>query len=412
MALEEYKFDLLLNSPAFVNEVPRGTKQIPIVGKPEPKKVDHYPIDPQGIRVPSLRGVLEFWHRSLLGHLCADPEAIYAQQARIFGSTDGGQGLTLRVAGKPSMLEPGELRFDRDTQALLYLGYGPLQLRKIEAGNSTKSVVTSYNSEHAKDAIPIGQGERPRFSFIARGRKPQLDALRKALILLHLFGGVGSRSRRGWGSVEVCGDLIPLPEEDVVAWIQRTLGEVWRPEQPATKGLPRFSAFSSQTRIYITGIREGDYRVPLLEFYRHFSRVRAYPSSRLARDDHEFEVRDARALQTAPRQAIQDVPRRLAFGMPYKPGHYRMWDIEYRGRLKGGQSSDGEITRRASPLILKVIRLSETRHVGVALFLKSSFFGEAGAEVTAKGAEQTRPFPGYQAISDFFSEGWTKVNLP
>jgi len=411
MALEEFKFDLLLNSPAFVNDVARGKKQIPIVGRPRPKEVDHYPIDLQGIRVPTLRGILEFWHRSLLGHL-SDPDAIYAQQARIFGSTEGGQGLTLRPAGKPSMTEPGELRFDIDTQALLYLGYGPLQLLKIEAGNGTKNILTSHNAEHAKDAIRIDGGERPRFSFVARGGKTQIDALRRALILLHLFGGVGSRSRRGWGSVEVAEDLIPPPEENVAAWIRSTLGSVWKPEQPVTKGLPRFSAFSSQARIYVTRIHEGDYRGPLLEFHRHFSRVRSYPSAQQAKIDHQIEVKDAQNL-TASGQTIQDVPRRLAFGMPYQPGHRGRWGIEYRGRPRGGSSSDDEVTRRASPVILKVLRLSETQHVGVALFLKSSFFGEAGLEVTAKGARNTLPLPGYQAVAEFFSHpGWTRVPLP
>ena len=412
MALEEYRFDLLLNSPAFVNDVARGTKKIPLVGKPKPKTVDHYPIDPQGIRVPSLRGILEFWYRSLLGHI-SDSDAIYAHQAKVFGSTDVGQGLTLRVAGKPCMPEPGELGFESNTQALLYLGYGPLQLLKRQFGDSTKNVLTSHNAEHAKDAVPIGEGERPRFSFVARGKKAQLEELRKALLLLHLFGGVGSRSRRGWGSVEVVGDLIPPPEEDVVAWIQNTLGSVWRTEQPVTKGLPRFSALNSQCKIYVTPVFRGDYRAPLLEFYRHFSRVRSYPTSKLAQSDHEIEVKDFAALQKSPGQAIQKVPLRIAFGMPYQPGHHRVWGIEYRGRPRGGNSSDDEVTRRASPLLLKVVRLSADRHVGVALFLKSSFFGQSDIEVTAKGAGQTQRFPGYQAITDFFTDpAWTKVTLP
>ena len=134
----------------------------------------------------------------------------------------------------------------------------------------------------------------------------------------------------------------------------------------------------------------------------------------MAKTDHDIEFADADALlKNNPAQAIRDVPRRLAFGMPYQPGHHRVWRIEYRGRLKGAKSTEEEITRRASPLILKVVRLSETQHVGVALFLKSSFFGLSDIEVTAKGAERTLPFPGYQAISDFFKDqSWTKVSLP
>jgi hypothetical protein len=121
-------FELRLSSPAFIGSARQGSRQVQVPKKQpdgsllwEPKSCPYYPADPAGIRISSLRGILSFWHRSLLG--AARPEEIFRSQARVFGSADGGQGLTLRLEKRPE-IERGPLTFRHNPYAFVYLGYG------------------------------------------------------------------------------------------------------------------------------------------------------------------------------------------------------------------------------------------------------------------------------------------------
>lgn len=420
--IEEFRFDLDFNSPAFLSEVPRGTKRFEYLKKNQNTRQferdeaepDHYPADPRGIRIPSLRGVLEFWYRALQGDAASSQE-VFDRQTKVFGSADGGQGLTIRPAGVPKF-ESGELCFDeREPQPYLYLGYGPLQLLRIpeRAGDTRgRQVVTTYHAKQARDAIKVSDNSRGRFRFAARGTRHQIAALKRALTLLHLFGGLGSRSRRGWGSVEVTADGIQPPKGNVAPaeWITSTLEDVWGSGRyPAAKGDPAFSALSPGTRICVTRPIEGDYRKVLKWFFERFQAVRSYQQTGSAGvADHALEVSD---FNLPPGKSITRAPDRLAFGMPFQPG--KGWTMEYRGSPRGTPSSKDDVSRRASPLLLKVIRLGPQSHVGVALFLQAQFFGDPNLEIGAVGKDLTQPFPGYGAIDQFLKHpGWTSVPLP
>ena len=422
--IKEFPFSLDFNSPAFLSEVSRGKERVEFLKKipntnpsrfeRKEARPDHYPVDPRGIRIPSLRGVLEFWHRALQGD-AVSPQEVFDRQAKIFGSAEGGQGLTIRPAGLPKF-ESGELCFDeRDEKPFpyLYLGYGPLQLLRIpERSGATRGpqVATSYHEKQARDAIKVSDRQRGRFRFAARGTSEQIAAVRRALTLLHLFGGLGSRSRRGWGSVEVTMDGIQSPKADTAPaeWIASTLAGVWSSSQyPAGKGDPAFSSLSSGTRICVTKSIEGDYRAVLNWFYDRFKAVRSYQGGSAGVPDHALEVSDL------PRASITRAPDRLAFGMPFQPGHGKTWTMPYRGTPRGKDAREDDVSRRASPLLLKVVRLTPRQHFGVALFLKSQFFGDPDLEIGAVGKRGTQPFPGYGAIDQFLSgSGWIPVRLP
>jgi CRISPR-associated protein Cmr1 len=420
----EFTFDLLLNSPAFVASLPTGQTSVQHLKKNRDTGENElrtdspqlFNVDARGIRIPSLRGVLEFWYRSLLGHLPTSGE-VFDRQAEIFGSADGGQGLSIRPGGVPRFAK-GELSFGgngEDPLPFLYLGYGPLQFLKVPAWQGDKkgqNIATSYHAKQAREVILLEEKQRARFRFTARGRQEQIEALKQALLLLHLFGGIGARSRRGWGSIEVDGLGLEAPPDKVAplaTWIQENLAKVWSSAvYSVDSSEPAFSAFSRGTQIFTTGPRAGDYKAVLLDLYGHFQRVRSFRSGRpLAVKDHQEEFDDAQL----PSQGITWVPRRLAFGMPYQPGHEKRWSIEYQGRLPSGNGD--VVTRRASPLLLKVLRLGPNLHTGVAVFLKSQFFGDPRLKIGAKGKDLTLDFPGYEAIDQFFAgSGWTRVPLP
>jgi CRISPR-associated protein Cmr1 len=417
-ATAEMGFEITLASPAFAGWVKRGKQGN---GPRSGRDIPHHPVDPCGIRIPSLRGVLEFWHRSRLGELSA-PQ-VFAGQRRVFGSADSGQGLTLRPEGRPEF-RSGELRFEREHNAMLYLGYGPLQLEKVprpgKPGND--SVATSYNRFQRRDAILAGPSQAARFRFVARGTANQQEELKRALVLLHLFGGIGARSRRGWGSVMVSDVGVPQTTQRTAIkdWFEQAAQGALSGRPPGVPGtLPLFTAFSAASRAFLTEVHDR-YEDVLIDFFKNFQRVRSFvldprDVKRTAVKDHAIEVADARRGAGA----VTAVPARLAFGMPFIPQHPRRrnppegWSIEYRGRLPGrGADDSDDVTRRGSPLLLKVFRLADRSYVGVALFLQSSFFGDPNREVSAKGGTANRPFPGYGAVTELLDgSGWTEISL-
>ncbi len=436
--MAELEFQVRFVSPAFVGGATSGVPKRIVFLKgtqqhgyhQEQVDVEYTPVDSCGLRIPSLRGVLEFWFRTLLPSTQASE--ILELQGESFGSTAFGQRLSIRMLGRPDF-QAKELRFESQAFPMVYLGYGPLQLLRIPRGSTPAGlqVATSYNHLRCRDAIDVG-GELPRFGFQARGSSEALNSLKRALSLLHLFGGIGGRSRRGWGSSLVEADFLQEPPTsfaDFQTWFKELLGGLWdegsEPSQNASR--PRHSAFWQGARVFLTEPQGDGYQAVLKDFYDRFAEVRlwrppaSYSRSPIAQADHDGEEIDAKT----PRGAVQilRVPERIAFGLPYQPRSKRDWEISYRGMSPGGKS---DVTRRASPLILKVFRLQDGRHVGVVLFLPSEFFGVAGTSVTATtlngSATNSAPFPGYGAIEALFDfktfprqskrSAWTQISLP
>jgi CRISPR-associated protein Cmr1 len=418
--VKELPFTLRLNTPAFMGAAQHGTRRVEFkkknrdgVWEDRHESVPFYPVDPGGIRVPSLRGILSFWHRSLLSHL--EPQEVFSRQAALFGSTNRGQGI--RVRWLEARFQSGEVRYGRTENLFehVYLGYGPIQLLKVEDRShpsGRQDIATSFNSNACREAI-LADRLRPEFHFAAQGTPAQIDGLKRALLLLHLFGGIGARSRRGWGSVEVEieGKKVARISSvaDLSSYLSRSLAEVLPAGDPLLnmRPRPRFTAFSSETKLFLTREFASSDEV-LVEFAQRLLDERSYrrPAPR-AKSDHDLEFKDFSGLAA---DTITGIPSRLAFGMPYHPKHPGSWEMEYVGRLPAGDTSD--TTRRSSPLLLKVFRLAEARYVGVALLLKADFFGDPRREIGAKGRSLTVPFGTreYDVVDEFLAKtGWTAV---
>lgn len=407
---EVLDFGIRFFTPAFLGGAPQGKKSIAVIegGHVDTKEVPYYPADPWGIRIPSLRGVLAFWYRSLLAGL--DSKEIFNRQAKIFGSADIGQGLIFQPVGK-SRFERNQ-PLDDDASGLVYLGYGPLQLLKTPEDPYTHA--SSYNGLQWRDAILPDSEKDPQFRFRARGTTEQIEALRNSLRLLHLFGGLGARSRRGWGSVGVHANFLQsAPSERAFPqWFGETLKSALSAGAtplPPSQDL-RLSAFSRDTEIYYTATLPS-YKEVLLKFFQCFQQVRFW-NTPIGKADVKCEKEDA---LRKPQDSIQNAPRRLAFGLPYQakshPRAPKDWRIDYHGREPS--AGESQILRRSSPLLLKVLPVTPNRYIGIALFLRAEFFGEPGVEIGAKGKALTAAFPGYDAVEAFLKHStWTKLNLP
>ncbi|RMG28807.1 MAG: hypothetical protein D6732_18190 [Methanobacteriota archaeon] len=275
-----------------------------------------------------------------------------------------------------------------------YLGYGPFGERKAILPGAT-------------------------FRFVATGDVKQLSALKTTLRLLHLFGGIGARSRRGWGSLAVSGSSEPvlLPfrnQESTKAWIEINLNDVldranWSENEEL---LPGFSAFSPHHQMRITApesfnAANQNYQNILKKFYDAFRAVRHYQGDSYGRIDHDQEYEDYENLE------FSSIPYRMAFGFPFNVAS-RTTDmgIRYKAYL-----NDKDIDRRASPLFLKVLQGPDNNLYGIALFLKSHFFPQGTvlrAQYRSYRGERPRydrysPMEGEAFFDSFDPERWVAI---
>jgi CRISPR-associated protein Cmr1 len=131
--------------------------------------------DPRGepeLRAASFRGALRFWLRALLGGVLGDrPAEIFERESQIFGSTDHASPVVVRL--KPHRLDWGEhypLPHHKERKFRGFNGFNP--------GKQFEVCLLSH------DEVALKQAQ-------------------KALQLLCYLGGLGRRSRRGFGSLQI-----------------------------------------------------------------------------------------------------------------------------------------------------------------------------------------------------------------
>ena len=384
--MEIFDFELKLLSPAFVaGAMVHGEKQY----RNRPVYMEIGP-DGDGLRIPSLRGILRFWFRSL--HADLDTKALQKKEALLFGDKNCGQGMRFIPLGqtppdwKPEKLGRGG-KFCDPSQA--YLGYGPV-LHQRDKNNPKKSGYTSHHNFGYRDTIPPDT----KFKFRAVGTRDQISALQTILKTLHLFGGIGSRNRRGWGALSVSPCLSPCIFEadfkgDPVEWLKEAVRECMPVNPPEKK--PIYSAFSSETSFAVFIPKGKGWENVFNSFHIRFKEVRIWNKQNPSRSPYIAEKDHGLALKHHKSKSIFKLPYRIGFGFPYKiqfSGNPRTRkSVEYKARYRPvtkGKDDFEQITRRASPLILSLCEAPDGFVFGVALFLNSDFWGGKKVEIAAE----------------------------
>jgi len=277
------------------------------------------------LRAPSFRGLMRYWQRALVGGLVGTDhkglDTVKEAETAVFGATDTGSAVQIRVSGQPTKLE----EFKRDSPRRGESGkdyllwsldrFGDKPRRRGFPQNYTFQVALST---HSMDDTTFKQG-------IA------------AFWLLTHLGGVGSRSRRGAGSLQATGDITTLPF-DIPQTVQALQDQLTRGIQTARnlyalQSIPlreaNFDALSSETsRIWI--LRNGE---------------RPWPNADQA-------MRDIGASLQDYRRSINPIQKRKIFGLPLK-------DVDMRAR-------------RSSPLLLRITKLQGEQYVGIAVLFKTN----------------------------------------
>jgi len=317
--------------------------------------------DPNGspeVRAPSIRGVMRWWYRALLGGRgITDLATLHKKEEAVFGSTERASPVRLRVL--PYEVE-GHERSNKS-------------IDNLENQNTGTGYLWYFVQAGDNDRCYIAPGARFEVQLLAKpGNQETLEEAAKAFWLLVHLGGLGTRSRRMAGAVAAdCVDApdgLPsfAPDEDYDAWFTRQLerigvGGVPQPDMPA------FSVLHPD--------------------WAHVSRLRG------VEEEEWTDLVEAVGTKFEEHRGDLDIPAKVGLGLPMvtPPGTD---DINVT-------QSGKDIDRRASPLWLQVVRLKDGTLSVVATLMWAQFAaGETQVTVRWEGKREIVDDP-YQRLGTF-----------
>lgn len=321
------------------------------------------------LRAGSIRGVLRFWWRALaLGHYESWEEVRKAEFA-LFGSSSGGQSrVHISISAPEESLNrrrSGEQLMDRSGKILdyggRYLGYGVVDI----SGHASRP----YLDAPLKFDVKIHL--RPQCRKSPENLSEEADLLEGALKAMGLVGGIGSRSRRGFGSVTLLG----LKRDGVLTYeapknagsYLACLREFVKKYIRNVTGLPEYTSFSQDTRVYLLKIGTDPLQLldeigQAMQMYRSWGlngMVNGTKrSEKIFKDDHDN-------MRAALSGSAKDHPRRVAFGLPH---NYFFSSMQRKLTVL---AEDHE--RRASPLFIHIHMLSDNEYAAVVSIFPARF---------------------------------------
>lgn len=348
--------------------------------------------DEPELRLPSFKGVLRFWWRALAwSRFQGDLQRIREEESRTFGSPgkDGQSALLMRIVveNRGTRLRRGEYLVRNlrpggpaaHPQGVYYLGYG-----LVQGGGQQMGCI-----QRAALCPPL------RFTVEMLVRKNKIsdasfETLIDALKAIGLMGGMGARSRRGFGS-------LTLNRLTVGSHGSENVSDLWQPPASvdqlrealarfsvagAPRRFPEYTALSPFARSVV--VTSSTTKEPLrlldqigleLMLYRGWGRngqVAGRRSERRFKEDHD--------LMLELKESVRTHPRRIAFGLPHNYRFSSLSKAEKPNRSVRPVGPPGKkLYRRASPLFIH-IHLCGTTPVGVLTFLPARFL-PAGSKV-------------------------------
>lgn len=319
------------------------------------------------LRVPGIKGALRFWWRALAWNWCkGNLKSIRDLEGEIFGSTKDGQSrviMDLCEANAESTNESFIEKGQKKRQGLMYLGYGP-----IDRGNLTRGYIKQPVDATLRIRIRPKDGKAPDESVIA-------DQISKALIAMGYFGGLGSRSRRGFGSfnlieLNVDGQTkfnCPTSKDQLEKEIRKFIKDL-----DMYNGLPEYTAFSQKTEFYLFKDMSADPLDLLDGVGKAMIEYRLGTRNRRSR----FE-KDTLLAKKALNSQVNEHPQRLFFGLPH---NYHFKNSNRNLEIRGKKHD-----RRASPLLIHVQMVGK-KYAAVAALMPARFL-PPGKKILMKATE-------------------------
>lgn len=376
------------------------------------------------LRVPSIKGALRFWWRALMWGKVNDIAELRRREADLFGSSDVGQSkvlMRLELLGSPAALKAGDVLGQAGTKAAAYsgqivgdgaryLGYGLMDAfngKNSQAGRLMRSCLSG----------PIEFKLHLHFK-VDNDKARQRNEVLSAVKLLGLCGGLGSRSRRGYGSMS----LISLKQDAEIVWTAPTNPEAWECELRATlgtlpevSGMPEWTAFNQgQSKALLLPSAQTSPLELLSRMGRDFVFFRSWGrNGKVLNQDSEKNFKGDHDLMKASVSSRTNHPERIAFGLPHNYGKSADLQVE---------PAEKEFDRRASSLFFHIHQpAADQPPLGVLLFLPSRFL-PAGKDMISVGGQSVPLAHGgtgefWKPVHDFLQRlragtGKEKLNNP
>lgn len=349
---------------------------------------------------PSIKGVLRFWWRATAWSNfraregATDASALHdlhQREAYLFGSaagdSGGGQGVFLFDVIE-SNLEP--LNFYKRNWLATDNPYLPYLLGQglWEGGKRAYGGQAARRARLTRD--PLGEGSFAlRLRFKRNVKTEDIVELARALWIFGHFGGIGSRTRRGWGSVSLSQPIRAigpnrLPTEFAPATSVSNLAEQLHAHLPllAKVEQPPFSAFSGLTRCdaSISGPKAMEALTQVGELFMCYRSFRMNPTPNF-RPDHDW------LYAVLAGYSPTDMQKRSIFGLPHNGFLTNRNATE--PLLKNRTINVGAVVvgaenvelRRASPLLIHLQKLAGSEQFMVLQTMLTADYLPDGAMV-------------------------------
>lgn len=359
-----------------------------------------------GLRPPSIKGALRFWWRALVwkdilrnkhGDTIAALKELHKQEQELFGAA-AKEVNHEQVGGQGKFLLSVEDVVETVNES------GKVTVPQIPDGSGCKYLLGQGMGERTPLAV---KEFALKVLFKPGASAVDQQGIIDAVLIFGLLGGLGSRARKGYGSVAIesytdsgLSANVELPEipktvEEFSNLVNRLMGAL-------TNGLPPYTAFSEKTRIDIS--ETGNNALTLLEhvgtemqLYRSHGqngRVGGQPAERNfgstgnyfagRYNDHDLALNVAQGNSNA----VKTHPARVVFGLPH---NYFFSSTAPRVNLNV-DANGKDRARRSSPLLIHVHKFSDGSCMVVQTLLPAQFLPPCD-KVALKGKGRPLEFP-------------------
>jgi CRISPR-associated protein Cmr1 len=298
------------------------------------------------LRPASFVGLLRWWWRALKGE--CNIEKLREEEVKIFG----GIAKNLRKE-EIKMASPVYLRVEGDVRK----GNNLINQCRLNAG---VGYLYHFVTVRGKREF-IEPDSRLRLTLI--GKDEVLKHYIASLWALVFLGGVGARSRRGGGNLRVVGyepkDLVEdleisfTPTDNLREWLIENIKNAKKLVGSSNTSCDKYSNLpypkNGDIKLEISKTKFNTWFEALNDIGKEFMRFRKMKNERKNKQSKQNEER---VLDTA------------VFGLPVRYGKGKAVEVE---------NTEEDITRRSSPVIIKVVKNSEGKYQWMVLGLEGKF---------------------------------------
>ena len=366
---------------------------------------DQRNVENEGLRTPSLRGLLRWWFRAIMGgvlfssgHLSINE--VKNKEEEVWGNTTAQSKVLINVLTITTRMGEVERK-----GGISYLSYGVFERKYIEGSFRIYIRFKQTLSEEDKKKV-----------------------IATLWMLLNL-GNIGGKNRKGFGSLRVINDTSiyglsfknPIEISKLKEYLESNIKKCltffgWKGSTISSETLPPFPVIAPNfwkmkllNRIYPSEIKAIN---DIGEKIRQYREDRGNPSAKHEQKIKKFSywvTKDYNSVKSIYTKSSPSTPKGSIFGLPHQ---FQFQSINKKAMVKGMEHD-----RRASPLYIKIWKLDSNKFaIGLQLF-KSIFLPENKLEIIDLKDENKKAkvdLPSYDYLEDFLnlnelSGEWIKI---